>query len=240
MNLLTDLCLAPSRCRTHLLNLVVLCQLPSMAYGYPRGTGKSGQSDMNRKVFTDGEDASRFLKRRLLYNQFDFEMFTPGSLERECYEELCNYEEAREVFEDHDATTLFWKEYTAKDSVSSAAIKLDVVGLLTGIISAGVILVIIGLLGYYWYIIKCGPKRHHPGSDTHHSWRNSSRSSRRPEELPLQPVVLPNDYEPSPPSYEEAVIFGAPTNVPPPPYPGSETPSKVFRKSLSIPASQNF
>ena len=52
-----------------------------------------------------GEDeANKFLGRHLLFNRFDFEMFTPGNLERECYEEVCNYEEAREVFENDQAT----------------------------------------------------------------------------------------------------------------------------------------
>lgn len=50
-------------------------------------------------VFVDEGDASSFLGRRLLLNRFDFELFVPGNLERECYEEVCNYEEAREVFE---------------------------------------------------------------------------------------------------------------------------------------------
>ncbi|KAH1180746.1 hypothetical protein KIL84_001680 [Mauremys mutica] len=48
--------------------------------------------------------AQGFLGRRLLYNHWDFELVTPGNLERECLEEVCNYEEAREVFEDDVAT----------------------------------------------------------------------------------------------------------------------------------------
>lgn len=44
-------------------------------------------------------EANTILGRHLLYNRFDFEIFTPGNLERECIEEVCNYEEAREVFE---------------------------------------------------------------------------------------------------------------------------------------------
>lgn len=55
-------------------------------------------------VFMDEGDASSFLSRRLLLNRFDFELFVPGNLERECYEEVCNYEEAREVFENIPAT----------------------------------------------------------------------------------------------------------------------------------------
>ncbi|KAJ7310430.1 hypothetical protein JRQ81_007345 [Phrynocephalus forsythii] len=41
-----------------------------------------------------------------------------GDLERECLEEVCNFEEAREVFEDDQRTLIFWKKYT--DSSCSA------------------------------------------------------------------------------------------------------------------------
>uniref|UniRef100_A0A3B3WKD1 Coagulation factor IXa heavy chain n=1 Tax=Poecilia mexicana TaxID=48701 RepID=A0A3B3WKD1_9TELE len=37
-------------------------------------------------------------------NQFFVEEILQGNLERECYEELCNYEEAREVFENDEHT----------------------------------------------------------------------------------------------------------------------------------------
>lgn len=55
-------------------------------------------------VFVDEGDANSFLGRHLLFNRFDFEIFVPGNLERECYEERCSYEEAREVFENIPAT----------------------------------------------------------------------------------------------------------------------------------------
>lgn len=55
-------------------------------------------------VFVDEGNAKLFLGRHLLLNRFDFEIFVPGNLERECYEEVCNYEEAREVFENVPAT----------------------------------------------------------------------------------------------------------------------------------------
>ena len=57
-------------------------------------------------VFTSKEEANLFIHRHLLYNRFDLELFTPGDLERECIEELCNYEEAREIFVDEDKTVI--------------------------------------------------------------------------------------------------------------------------------------
>ncbi|EMP28089.1 Transmembrane gamma-carboxyglutamic acid protein 4 [Chelonia mydas] len=61
---------------------------------------------LEQVVFTSEKEANLFIGRHLLYNRFDFEVFTPGNLERECYEELCNYEEAREIFEDPDKTVI--------------------------------------------------------------------------------------------------------------------------------------
>ena len=58
-------------------------------------------------VFVDEVGANLFLSRHLLFNRFDFEMFVPGNLERECYEEVCTYEEAREVFENVPDTVEF-------------------------------------------------------------------------------------------------------------------------------------
>lgn len=62
--------------------------------------------DMWNLVLVDGETASSFLSRSLLYNSWDLEAVIPDSLERECMEELCNYEEAREVFEDNTQTVM--------------------------------------------------------------------------------------------------------------------------------------
>lgn len=75
----------------------------------------------------DEESASSFLSRSLLYNSWDFELVVPDSLERECKEELCSYEEAREVFEDNTQTVKLlmlmfsqfkhiWKLLVARDN----------------------------------------------------------------------------------------------------------------------------
>uniref|UniRef100_A0A8D2KTD8 Gla domain-containing protein n=1 Tax=Varanus komodoensis TaxID=61221 RepID=A0A8D2KTD8_VARKO len=62
-------------------------------------------------VFLDDPTALRFLGRKPLYNRWDFELIVPDNLERECKEEVCNYEEAREVFEDDILTKNFWESY---------------------------------------------------------------------------------------------------------------------------------
>lgn len=71
--------------------------------------------DMWNLVLVDEESASSFLSRSLLYNSWDFELVVPDSLERECIEELCTYEEAREVFEDNAKTVMLlrWCFYSS-------------------------------------------------------------------------------------------------------------------------------
>ncbi|XP_063800546.1 transmembrane gamma-carboxyglutamic acid protein 4 [Pseudophryne corroboree] len=239
MNLFNNGYLAPAlRYQTFVPHLLLVCQLITAVFGYPHCVRHLLGSKQHKEVFRNGEAASSFLGRRLLYNQFDFEMFVPGNLERECYEERCNYEEAREIFEDHDATLAFWKEYS-KDTTSSQGHRVDVVGLLTGLISAGTFLVIFGLLGYYWYIVHCDPRRHSQIPEEDHECRSTSVRSRREELLPMEPLAPP-PAEIGPPTYEQAVAMNVDHEVPPPPYPEAVVDSKLYRKSLSIPASQVF
>lgn len=55
-------------------------------------------------VFLDAESATSFMSRSLLANHWDFELVVKGDLQRECIDETCNYEEAREIFEDDEKT----------------------------------------------------------------------------------------------------------------------------------------
>lgn len=57
-------------------------------------------------VLVDEQTAISFLSRSLLYNSWDFELVVTDDLERECVEEKCSYEEAREVFEDNTKTVM--------------------------------------------------------------------------------------------------------------------------------------
>ncbi|KAG5284994.1 hypothetical protein AALO_G00032830 [Alosa alosa] len=59
-------------------------------------------------VFIDTERASEVLIRARRANSF-LEEVKPGDLERECLEEICNHEEASEVFEQQQAQ--FWWKY---------------------------------------------------------------------------------------------------------------------------------
>ncbi|XP_077462624.1 prothrombin [Stigmatopora argus] len=65
---------------------------------------------LTEHVFLDGQHASEVLSRLRRANQL-FEEVKPGNLERECVEEICDHEEAREVFEQPDKTRDFWGKY---------------------------------------------------------------------------------------------------------------------------------
>lgn len=65
-------------------------------------------------VFLKHENANNVLRRMKRANQV-FEEWKQGNLERECMEEKCSYEEAREVFENTDDTNKFWNIYSDGD-----------------------------------------------------------------------------------------------------------------------------
>ncbi|XP_051953322.1 transmembrane gamma-carboxyglutamic acid protein 4-like [Xyrauchen texanus] len=188
------------------------------------------ETDQHSKVFVVDQEASTFLGRHLLFNRFDFEIFTPGNLERECYEEICNYEEAREVFENVPDTNAFWSAYRVDKDESSS--KVDVTALLVGIISAGVFIVVVGLL--IWYFCQGRNKDYgFRGSIRRRSTRsNASVIIRRIEEVSLYPIPRTlSDDKPDAhglPSYEQAIAITGPHDAPPPPYPGSR-PASVRR-----------
>ncbi|XP_076021924.1 coagulation factor VIIi isoform X2 [Genypterus blacodes] len=65
-------------------------------------------------VFVQRDEANGVLQRRRRANSF-MEELKRGNLERECVEEICDYEEAREVFEDDVKTKQFWQTYNPHD-----------------------------------------------------------------------------------------------------------------------------
>ncbi|XP_034546287.1 coagulation factor IXa [Notolabrus celidotus] len=62
-------------------------------------------------VFLPGPAADSVLRRHKRYNTGVFEEILEGDMERECVEETCNLEEAREIFEDDEKTMAFWAGY---------------------------------------------------------------------------------------------------------------------------------
>ncbi|XP_056132531.1 transmembrane gamma-carboxyglutamic acid protein 1 [Lampris incognitus] len=69
----------------------------------------------NGKLFLPADTAHSLL-RRLPRANFMLEELKQGNIQRECHEEVCDYEEAREAFEDNEKTQRFWEEYTRESS----------------------------------------------------------------------------------------------------------------------------
>nr|XP_006001379.1 PREDICTED: transmembrane gamma-carboxyglutamic acid protein 3 [Latimeria chalumnae] len=69
-------------------------------------------------MFLASKDAHSILKRLPRANG-PLEELRQGSIERECTEEICNYEEAKEVFENKEKTEEFWKVYPNSKTVST-------------------------------------------------------------------------------------------------------------------------
>ncbi|XP_012878171.1 PREDICTED: coagulation factor X [Dipodomys ordii] len=89
------------------LRLVLLCSMLVSLLG------------LSRSLFINREWANNVLMRtRRAYSLF--EELKKGNLERECVEERCSYEEAREVFEDTDKTNEFWNKYIDGDQCDSS------------------------------------------------------------------------------------------------------------------------
>ncbi|XP_061081321.1 transmembrane gamma-carboxyglutamic acid protein 2 isoform X1 [Conger conger] len=169
----------------------------------------------NDEVFLQEQAAVSFLSRSLLYNSWDFEVVVPDNLERECMEEMCSFEEAREIFEDDTKAELFWKDYVSSQESTP---RVDISGLVAGILALLVSAVLATVLGCYCYKARAKP----------------GRGSRRvpvmtPGNMPPPPVLIPLSAVAAPglPSYREALTQSGQHDAPPPPYSGgapSEAP----------------
>ncbi|KAF5888256.1 transmembrane gamma-carboxyglutamic acid protein 2, partial [Clarias magur] len=169
---------------------------------------QSVNNDHDRNVFLHETSADSFLSRSLLYNKWDFELVTPGNIERECMEEICSYEEAREVFEDDQQTATFWKTYTHSNA---STFHVDVAGLVAGILGAVVFAIIVLVLGCYCY--KRKSKTVTRGGSV--PVRMAADGRPAPETVPLASIVAPGL-----PSYNEALNRSGQHDAPPPPYTG--------------------
>ncbi|XP_061082709.1 transmembrane gamma-carboxyglutamic acid protein 1 [Conger conger] len=66
-------------------------------------------------VFLPAQTAHSLLRRLRRANSF-LEEIKQGNIQRECWEESCSYEEAREAFENDEKTRRFWEEYVREKS----------------------------------------------------------------------------------------------------------------------------
>ncbi|XP_028841122.1 transmembrane gamma-carboxyglutamic acid protein 2 isoform X2 [Denticeps clupeoides] len=165
-------------------------------------------------VFLQDQWASSFLSRSLLYNKWDFELVTPGNLERECIEEVCNYEEAREIFEDDAKTQNFWSSYV---NSHEQVTKVDVAGLVAGLVAVVVAALICTILFCYCYKNRVQKPRQQRGVPV----QMATDGLPVPEAVPLSGPSAPRL-----PSYNEALNRSGQHDAPPPPYSGDVRPEE--------------
>ncbi|XP_055992833.1 transmembrane gamma-carboxyglutamic acid protein 2 [Sorex fumeus] len=174
-------------------------------------TSLDGEQDHSPDIFLDSPEAQNFLgplKRVPRANHWDLELFTPGNLERECIEEKCSFEEAREYFEDNTLTKRFWEGYIHNGKGGRA--RVDVAGLAVGLTS-GILLIILVGLGAFWYLHwrkRRGPQ--HPCPQETELISPLSSLGSPPPLLPPPPPGLP--------TYEQALAASGVHDAPPPPY----------------------
>ncbi|CAK7299725.1 transmembrane gamma-carboxyglutamic acid protein 2 isoform X1 [Vulpes vulpes] len=171
--------------------------------------------EKDQEVFLDSPEAQSFLGSRSRIpraNHWDLELLTPGNLERECREERCSWEEAREYFEDNTLTERFWESYIYNGKGGRG--RVDVAGLAVGLTS-GILLIVLASLGAFWYL-HC---------------RRGGGQQPCPQEAELinplsplgdlaPPTPLPPPPPPPPglPTYEQALAASGVHDAPPPPY----------------------
>lgn len=176
-------------------------------------------------VMLGQQEASSFLSRSLLYNSWDFEVVVPDNLERECQEEICSYEEAREVFEDIILTNAFWETYQEQMTSGGYAPKVDVSGLVAGLLALLVSAVIAAVLGVYCY------KARHKTGRPHNPVRMAGDGRPAAEMVPLSGA-------PGLPSYNEALVRSGQHDAPPPPYSGG-APSEMGQQDGAAEEEEN-
>ncbi|KAM4703053.1 transmembrane gamma-carboxyglutamic acid protein 2 [Rhinophrynus dorsalis] len=174
-----------------------------------------------QEVFLDDNKANTFFVRKILYNSWDFELVTKGNLERECNEEVCNYEEARECFENDQLTKQFWDKYphNGKGGDSTSSPSVDVAGLVAGLIAAFILLVMVGIL--IMYCVRYRAKESTRGRPP----VNLTANIPMPEGVPLTQLPASEPTAPGLPSYEEALEASGTYDAPPPPYQRGSTRS---------------
>ncbi|KAJ7313740.1 hypothetical protein JRQ81_005396 [Phrynocephalus forsythii] len=184
------------------------------------GTLQRHRQAQEDQVFLDDLTAHRFLGRKLLHNHWDFELVVPDNLERECNEEVCNYEEAREVFEDNFKTVeygdwdvpgtekQFWETYPHNGKGGAGSPGVDVAGLVAGLVAALFSLVMFAVVALYCFRYRAKQRN-----------RSRTEDSLHPGvPLAIFDEVPKPETAPGLPSYEQAMAAAGVHDAPPPPY----------------------
>lgn len=170
-------------------------------------------------------DAANAVLRRLRRANTLLEEIMQGNIQRECREEVCTYEEAREAFENDEKTKRFWEEYT-RESNPSGGLDTVVSGVksmyLVVPLMTVVLIILVAVTVWRCHFRKHLQRSPSPGH-THHDhvlsvvsmdpwgrgYLHGDQSELSIHSSPAQPESEPTSFRGSaadpPPSYEEAV-----------------------------------
>ncbi|XP_076860461.1 transmembrane gamma-carboxyglutamic acid protein 1 isoform X1 [Brachyhypopomus gauderio] len=160
-------------------------------------------------------DAAHAVLRRLPRANFFLEEMKQGNIQRECREEVCSYEEAREAFENDEKTRRFWEEYQRESSPKPGGLESIAGGVSSLYLILPLLLVLLLIAAVSVTAWRC------------HSRKRSQRSPAigRPQRDPTLAVVSMDqwgrDYRPDLSPHSEISAPGSPT------YPGPDlTPGR--------------
>ncbi|XP_054645140.1 transmembrane gamma-carboxyglutamic acid protein 1 [Dunckerocampus dactyliophorus] len=115
-------------------------------------------------------DVAHSVLRRLRRANFLLEELKQGNIQRECREEICTYEEAREAFENDEKTRRFWEEYVRESSPSGGL--ESVVGGVHSLYLIVPLLTVVFIIGAVAITVwRCHSRKrsqHSPGPDRSH------------------------------------------------------------------------
>ncbi|XP_036381345.1 transmembrane gamma-carboxyglutamic acid protein 3 [Megalops cyprinoides] len=178
------------------------------------------------QAFLNEKDAHSLLKRFPRANGF-LEELRQDNIERECMEESCSFEEAKEVFENKERTMEFWKLYTVNDRTETRSERTDTVYMVVPLL--GVALLIIIALFLIWRCQLQKATRRRPAYT-----QNRYLANRNSRSLPR--ILVHRDspshsesQHPEPPSSRAAVVSGgggggSAVSAPPDPHPHPHPP----------------
>lgn len=153
----------------------------------------------SQHVFLAPQQALSLLPRVRRANKGFLEEMRQGNLERECFEELCDYEEAFEALESPTATDVFWGKYTACEPMRISREKHD--QCMEGVCAIGLGINYLGNVSFTRSGIECQwwrsryPHRPeinittHPGDLQENFCRNPDNSTTGPWCYTMDPTV---------------------------------------------------
>ncbi|KAJ8276791.1 hypothetical protein COCON_G00085430 [Conger conger] len=163
-------------------------------------SGSWGRRVSMARAFLNQKDAHSLLKRFPRANGF-LEELRQDNIERECVEESCSFEEAKEVFENKERTMEFWKLYTVNGHTESRSERTDTVYMVVPLLGVA-LLVIIALFLIWRCQLQKATRRRPAYSQNRYLSNRPARSLPRILDPSLSVASRLSGATP-PPSYEE-------------------------------------